>query len=294
MSASPFIADVAQADFATRVVEASHRQPVLVDFWAPWCGPCRILMPVLAKLAEKYGGKFLLAKVNTDSEQQLAAEYHIRGIPAVKLFRNGKVVDEFTGVQPEPAIRALLDRHIPRAADAAIARAAELANDGKTSEAIALLRRAVAEDANYDRAKIELARQLLSETTGTDLASHLSEAQRLLGGLSLRAGADPHVEALKARLGLLQALIDAPPVETLEHAVADDAENHAARYRLAAHLALTNRYEAALEHFLELVRRARAYGDDAGRRGLLATFQLLGSRDPLVIKYRGLLARTLN
>lgn len=294
MADSRFVADVTGADFASRVIDASKQQPVLVDFWAPWCGPCRVLMPTLAKLAEEYGGKFVVAKVNTDVEQELAAEYQIRGIPAVKLFRNGAIVGEFTGVQPEPYIRALLDRHIPREADTMIDRARTLARAGNLNEAIVELRTAVERDPKYDRTKVELARLLTSDATAPDVGARTEEATKLLDSLSIRAGADPDVEAIRARLSLLTAIISAPPTETLWHAVTADADNHDARYKLAARLALSNQHEAALDHFLEIVRRDRKYGDEAGRKGLLATFSLLGSRDPLVTKYRALLARTLN
>lgn len=294
MDNSPFITDVTPDQFQSRVIETSHRLPVLVDFWAPWCGPCRVLMPLLARLAAEYGGKFFLAKVNTDGAPELAATYGIRGIPAVKLFRNGNVVDEFVGVQPEPAIRAILDRHIPRESDETIDRALSLAVAGQRTEAIALLREAAAREPTYDRAKIELVRLLTTPMEDEDARMHLSEARRTLDSLSIRAGADPEVEALRARLTLLEAAADPRSTEDLERTITAQPDDHEARYRLAARLALTNRAEAALEHFLDLVRRDRHFGDDAGRKGLVATFQLLGSRDTLVTKYRGLLARALH
>ncbi|MFL6651699.1 MAG: thioredoxin [Sulfurifustaceae bacterium] len=288
------VKDTTTAAFRQDVIQESLKQPVLVDFWAPWCGPCRVLMPLLAKLAAEYEGKFFLAKVNTDVEQELAMEYQIRGIPAVKLFRDGKVAGEFVGVQPESAIRALIDRFVPREIDAILERVSTLERDGKHADAAALLRQAVEKDPHDDRAKIELARRLVALPAAEDLDARADEAARLLDSLTLRAGANPDVEALRARLALLRVAAGAPPLDVLERAVAADANDHVARHRLAARLALDGRYEPAMEHFLELVRHNRNYGDEAGRKGMLAVFNLAGSRDPAVTKYRGLLARTLN
>lgn len=292
---SPPVADVGREQFRTLVLERSHEIPVLVDFWAPWCGPCRVLTPVLTKLAEEYGGKFFLAKVNTDAEQELATEYQIRGIPAIKLFRHGEVVGELVGVQPEPALRALIDPFIAREADAIIERARALDGAGKKAEALELLRQAVERDPTYDKAKIALARQLIESPGDTnELPARVDEAERLLNSLSMRAGTSPEVEALRAKLTLLRIVADAPPADALERTVAAKPDDHEARYRLAAHLALQGRYEDAMRHLLEIVQRDRAFGDDAARKALLAVFSLAGSREPLVVKYRGLLARALN
>ncbi len=294
MADSPHIADVSRADFAARVVARSHQVPVLVDFWAPWCGPCRMLTPVLTRLADEYGGKFFLAKVNTDDEQELAMEYGIRGIPAVKLFRDGKVAGEFVGVQPESAVRALIDRFVPREADAVIERAQALARAGNITEAIALLRETANRDPRHDKVKIELARLLSSSADGKDVKARVEEAQRLLDSLSVRTGADPGVEALRARLDFLRIVADAPPIDALKRSLQANSGDLDARYALAARLALQGKYEDAMEEFLELVRRDRRFRDDAGRKGLLAVFNLVGSRDPRVAKYRAVLARALN
>ena len=132
MSPSPHIADVTQQTFESLVLAKSREIPVLADFWAAWCGPCKQLMPVLAKLADEYGGKFFLAKINSDTEQPLAARYGVKSLPTVKLFRNGQVVEEFMGAQPEKTIRALLDRHIPRESDTLVYNAMLAARSGKT------------------------------------------------------------------------------------------------------------------------------------------------------------------
>lgn len=292
MADSSHVADIGRADFPERVIARSHQVPVLVDFWAPWCGPCRMLTPTLTKLAAEYGGKVFLAKVNTDVEQDLAIEYGIRGIPAVKLFRDGKVADEFVGVQPESTVRALIEKFLPRETDTVIERAISLAHTGNTPEAIELLRDAVVRDPQNEKAAIELVRLLSTSPEGHDLKQRVEEAQRLLD--SLRAGANPEIDALRARLNLLRAVADAPPLEDLKTILQTNPNDLDARYRLAARLALKGKYEDAMEEFLEIVRRDRKFADDAGRKGLLTVFALLGNKDPRVSQYRAVLARALN
>lgn len=286
-TSSAYIVDVTQADFTAKVVEASRQRPVLVDFWAAWCGPCQMLMPVLAKLAEAYAGKFLLAKVDTDNEQALAGRYGIRGLPTVKLFKNGAVVDEFSGARSEGQVRAWLEPHLPRAADATIAQAIAAERAGDVTGAMGLLQRAMQEDPSNDAPKLELARIALAH-------GKLGDAEAALKQLSLRASGDPTAVALKAQYDLLLIVADAPPLATLEQAVAQD-ENHAqARYQLGARLLLGGREEEALAHWLELVRRDRHFGDDAGRRALLMAFSVLGPQSDLVKRYRAKLSMALH
>lgn len=294
MTESPYVAEVSGADFAARVIEKSHETPVLVDFWAPWCAPCRMLTPILEGLANEYAGKLFVAKVNTDIEQELALEHRIRGIPAVKLFRNGQVVDEFVGVQPEPAIRALVDRFVPGEIDALIDRALALEKTGQSAEPAALLRQALDREPGNDRAKIALARLLCGHLPGDDIHTRLEECQALLDSVSIRSSADPDAEAVRARLNLWRAVDGAPSTQELERAVTTNPDDHAARYRLATRLALAGQYEPALEHLLEIVRRDRRFGDDAARKAMLGVFSLLGNQHPLANKYRALLSHALN
>ena len=162
-----FSAHVGQADFDALVLKQSYSVPVLADFWAAWCGPCKVLMPLLAKIAQEYQGKFFLAKIDTDKEKDLATRYAIRSLPTVKIFKQGQVVDEFMGAQPEPAIRTILDRHIPRASDVLITQALAAQTQGDTPQALALLTRAVETDPDSDRPKLQLA-QLLFESQRYD------------------------------------------------------------------------------------------------------------------------------
>ena len=142
MTQSQYIYEVDTENYGRIVVEGSRSVPVLVDFWAEWCQPCKLLMPILARLAEAYQGKFILAKINTEEQQAIAAEFGIRSIPTVKLFRHGEPVDEFMGALPESEIRAFLDRHIPRESDQLVAQADQLIQAGKTEQAVKLIEQA--------------------------------------------------------------------------------------------------------------------------------------------------------
>lgn len=284
---SPYIVDVTQSDFTAKVVEASRERPVLVDFWASWCGPCQMLMPVLAKLADAYAGKFLLAKVDTDNEQALAGRYGIRGLPTVKLFKNGAVVDEFSGARSEGQVRAWLEPHLPRASDSLVDKAIATERAGDAAGAMALLQQAIRDDAANDAPKLELARIALAQ-------GKLAEAEAALKQLSLRASGEATAAALKARCDILRIVADAPPLAALEKSLAHDENDLQARYRLGARLLLEGRHEEALAQWLELVRRDRRFGDDAGRRALLTAFNLLGAQSELVKRYRAQLSMALH
>jgi putative thioredoxin len=281
------IVEVGQADFEQKVIAESQRRPVLVDFWADWCGPCHMLMPVLAQLAAAYGGRFLLAKVDSDREQELALQFGIRSLPTVKLFVGGEVVGELMGAQPEGTIRSLLDRFVARDSDALLRRAEELNAAGEVQGAIDVLRQALTVDPENQRLHPMLAALQID-------SGELDGAEATLKELPASAQADEHVAALFTRLGFARTLADAPATAVLEGRLAQDPDDAEARYLLSTRQVMAGSYDAALENLLELVRRDRAYGDDAGRRALLEVFSMLGPRDPRVKRYRTLLATALN
>ena len=278
MSESPYLYDVTQADFAERVLARSHEVPVLVDFWADWCGPCKMLAPVLHKLAEDFGGQLIVAKVNSDAEQALATQYGIRSLPTVKLFRDGAVVDEFMGVQPESAIRAILERHVPRDSDSVREQAMEIWRSGDAATAAAMLKEAAEKDPENTKVVPDLARVLLAQ-------GEADEAERLLRGLPANRAEDADVKQLLASAYFSRLLKGASEVVALKERMDADAKDFAALEQLAAHWILEGNYEAGMDALLQIMRGDRKYNDDAGRRGLLAAFELLGD-DERVTPYR--------
>lgn len=279
--------DADGASFQALVIDGSQRVPVLVDFWAEWCGPCRTLAPVLEKLADEFRGRFLVVKVDTDREQAVAARFGIRSLPTVKLFKDGAVVGEFLGAQPESAVRAFLDAHVPRASDDARAEAAALRRRGEPDAARAILEQARAEDPDNHRIVPELADLLI------DLED-LAAARRLLDGLPANLAGEAPARAVAARLAFAELAADSPAIDDLERVIAADPKDCESRYRLAARHAARGEHEAALDQLIEILRADREFRDDAGRRGLLAVFEMLGGGDPLVARYRSRMSSLLH
>jgi len=279
MADSPYIVTLTAANFESVVLDGSFERPVLVDFWADWCAPCRMLMPILAKLANDYRGRFILAKLNTEEERELAAQFGIRSLPTVQLFKDGRPVDQFMGALPEGQVREFLDRHLPRASDGLLAQAQGMLAGGDLKRAQALIERARAEDP--DNPRVALADIQLAVAQG-----HTEEAQAALDRLPLELASDPEAVALRGQLLFAAALAGAPGASALEARLAADPKDSEARYQLAAHRVVAGDYEGALDLLLELVRRDRAYGDDAGRKGMVAVFDLLGGGGDLVSRYR--------
>ena len=286
MASSPYVFDVSEQTFPQHVLDASHDVPVMVDFWAPWCGPCQALMPILTALADRYAGKFRLAKVNIDQQSGLATQFGVRSVPTVKIFRGGQMVDEFLGALPERDICAILDRHIERESDKLAARATEAWRAGAVEQAVAVLREAAAADPDNHRVVIQLAEILIS-------AAAYEDAEALLKTLPLNVASEPPVTALRARLEFARIAQHAPELKALQGAIARDPDDSEARYQLSARYMVQGQYEAAMEQLLEIVRRDRRYGDDAGRKGLIKIFETLGSKGELVNRYRSLMSAAL-
>jgi len=279
--------DVSVQDFQNRVIDASKKVPVLVDFWAPWCGPCRALGPVLEKLAAEYNGRFILAKVNSDENQSLAMKYGVRGIPNVKAFANGELVDEFTGALPEPQVREFLQRLLPSPAEPLRQQALAAKARGETDATRKLLLKAIELDPRHEAARLDLVDLMID-------AKDLEEAGRLLDEIADRARDATRVDALRARLQLMTDSAPATDRATLERKIASDPGDLQSRFELANHLALKQDYGPAMDQLLEIVRRERGFRDDAARKTLINLFSLLGSDHVLVREYRSRLASALN
>ncbi len=288
MSDSAPAIDIDETSFESAVVARSHELPVLVDFWAAWCAPCRALAPVLDRVVESYGGRVALAKVNTDEQPRLAATFAVRSLPTVKLFRDGAVVGEFMGAQPESMIRALLEPHVKRDSDRLREQAATAKGSGDLAGAAALLTRALAEDPDNARIHPELAEVSL------DLGD-LEAAAAVLTSVPLRGADEERVTALRARLRLAQQSADSEEDEAALRAAVDaDPTDCAKRLRLGAYLAGQGEHEAALEEFLSVLRIDRGFDDGAARKSMVDIFRMLGNSHPLVGRYRAMMASILN
>ncbi len=279
--------EVTEQNFAAQVIEASHQQPVLVDFWATWCGPCQSLMPILEQLAQSYQGKFLLAKVEIDSQQGLASQFGVRSVPTVKLVKNGQIVDEFTGALPESQIRAFLDKHIENESDQLMQQALMLYQQGDSEAALSQMGQILQAHPDNLNNKLIYTNILLRE-------QHVDEAKKWLESLSAVANDNPQVQAMQAQLEFIHIVDNAPDMVTVQQQVADDPDNSEARYQLSAHAILQGQFDIAFEQLLEVVKRDRQFQDDAGRKALLKLFDLLGDKHELVSSYRRKLALALN
>ena len=278
--------DVSEQDFEQTVVQRSHEVPVVIDFWAPWCGPCRALGPTLEKLAEEQQGKFILAKINVDENPMLAQAFQIQSIPAVKAIRNGALAGEFLGAQPEPNVRRFIEQLMPSEAESLAREAQRLEEAGKVQGAESLYRAALAKEANQSLALLGLARVLVQR-------GEESDAQTLLTRIPNTAPEHPAAQQLLAQLRLKQTGASAGDEQKYRGRLAADPNDLDARFELSQVLAAVGRYEEALAELLAIVKKDRKFRDDGARKAILEIFEVVGSRSELAEHYRSELAKVL-
>ncbi|MDH3839648.1 MAG: thioredoxin [Chromatiales bacterium] len=279
MTTSEYVFDVRVEEFETRVLAASHERPVMVDFWAAWCEPCKMLTPVLEAVATKHEGAVLVAKVNSDDEPELAAQLGVRSLPTVMLFVEGAIVDRFVGVQSGAAVEQFIAAHLPRASDPQRGAAAALRAQGRNEEAAVLLREAAAAEPDDLQLRADLADLCID-------MGRLEEADQLLARLPAAALEDPRFRRLKAR-ALLAELAQA-------QTGAASAEDPEQLTQTAAIAALRGDHAAALDILMRVLRLAPGYKDGQAQAVIKAIFELLGEHDDLVGRYRRKMASALH
>ncbi len=281
MTDSPFIFDADPQNFQQLVLENSHKVPVLVDFWADWCQPCKTLMPMLAKLADEYQGGFILVKVNTDLHQQIAAQFGVRNLPTVKVIKDGRIVDEFMGVQPESEIRKIIDRHRVRKTEPYRQQALQMYEAGDLEGASQLMEQVIQHEPDFYEAVIELAGMRIQQ-------NRAEEAETMLQNVPPDAIDNTILSQLlaEARKARLQAQVSGVDTAVLEQRLADNPDDLEAMLELAKIRIANDDIEGGLELYFTVHKKDSHFQDGAGKQGLLSTFDLIGTKNPLVKKYR--------
>lgn len=275
---SEYIVEVTPDNAQQILIDESFQRPVVIDFWADWCEPCKVLMPLLEKLANEYAGAFLLAKLNCDQYQMIAQQFGVRSLPTVAVMKDGQPVDGFSGAQPENVIRSLLDKYLPKPWDGQLGQARELMAQGDFSASLSLLKQA-SEDSG-ERADILITyAQALIELT------RLEEAQTQLDKIKL-ADQDDFYEQVVAQLHLKQQAAKTPEVEALEQKYAAAPEDLEIAYELAIQYSDNSMHKQAMELLIDILRKDREFKGGAAKQTLIDLFKSLGSSDPLVAEYQ--------
>ena len=281
MADSPYIFEANTQNFTQLVLQNSRQVPVLVDFWADWCQPCKTLTPILTKLIDEYRGAFILVKVNTDQNQALASQLGVRSLPTVKLFKDGKIVDEFMGALPEAEVRKFLNKHRTRPTEPYRQQALMLQEQGDLDGAMNLMGQVLQHEPDFHEAALDLAAMLL-------VSGDINQAEAMVKQVPENAVEPELIQKLRADIKLARLKEQSVGQDTseLEQRIAQNHKDYTAMIELAKIRVAQGRTEEGLELYLKVMKADRSFGEDAGRQGLIASFDLLGANDPLVKKYR--------
>lgn len=275
---SEHIVDIDQSNAQQLLIEESFDRPVLVDFWADWCGPCKSLMPILEKLAREYAGQFLLARINADEQQMIAGQFGVRSLPTVMLMKDGQPIDGFMGAQPETAVRELLEKHLPKPWDLMLEQAKALLAAGDFNEALPILRQA--HQQSSERADIGLAlAQVYLELNRT------AEAESIIAKIPM-VDQDAAYEQVKAQLELKQQAAKSPELEALEKKHRENPDDLDAAYQLAVQYSQDGHHREALELLYSILQKNLNFGDGAAKKAMMDMIASLGKGDPLAVEYQ--------
>ncbi|MDA8754888.1 thioredoxin [Luminiphilus sp.] len=272
------VVDIDENNAQQYLIDESFNRPVVVDFWADWCAPCKQLMPLLEKLADEYAGAFLLAKINADEQQGISGQLGVRSLPTVMVFKDGQPVDGFAGAQPETAVRELLQKHLPSPWDARVAEATELLDQGDTAGAVGLLRSAWEESNKLLEITLAYAGALLE-------ANRLDDSEAVLNEVRL-VDRDALHEQIMAQIELKRVAGKSPEIAALEAELLADEGDHAVRVKLAVQLTTDAHHRDALDHLLTVLRADRDWNNGEAKRLYLDTIASIGKGDPLAAEYQ--------
>jgi len=272
------IVDIDESNAARYLIDESMQRPVVIDFWADWCGPCKTLMPILEKIAREYAGAFLLARVNADEQQMISQQFGVRSLPTVMIMQNGQPVDGFAGAQPETAVREMLEKYLPSPFEGALREAQEKLAAGDASGAITVLRSVYEESGRRHDVAMMLCQALIE-------GRRFDDAQGILDGVRM-VDQDALYEQVRAQLDLAREAARSPELVALEAKLDEDPDNLDLREQLAVQYSASGQYREALESFLSILQRDLGHKDGATKKALLDTIASLGKGDPLAAEYQ--------
>lgn len=296
MSDSPYIVDVTMETAQALLIDASQQQPILVDFWADWCGPCQNLIPILEKLAIEYAGKFILAKVNSDEQQALAQEFGVRSLPTVKLLHQGQIVSEFMGAQTEEFVRNFLNEHIdgsapveeePNKEESNHLKALQFIQQGDDDKALELLFDIYQNEPDNHDAKLDMAELLLR-------SNRIDECVNIIDSIDSNLKDESRVKVILGNIEILKRVAALPDMDNIQQQLKDNPNDKDALFGFANHLIIAKQYQTAMEALIRILMMDSDYKDNIAKTTLMEIFTILGNEGELVTTYRRKLASALN